>query len=505
MATTKRSNRSDAENWLLASNPLRNLSRRDAENIADVARHGNEVRLQMVYEEIEKSFPILSMVVDRRSSALLERDWRIGTQDARRSRGYDEGLAVAQAEYLEGVFGEAQFNGLHDAIEHLSLAFFRGYSNVAYDMLDDGGVASFKTLDNVYFVREPRTDRLYWNPSASMIYTYNSPEVTLIPANENITVQVRHPVDYPVVHLYLMYSMGKLKYGQLMEKYGIPPVILEAPDTVTEEKMEAFAQRAIQIFEGGSGVVGYGTKVTMPSVTARGQDPFEPYLTWIDEQVVLLATGSTLGSLTGATGLGSGVAEVQEDTFDKIVARDGTRIAGAINKTITKDALDIGFPGKKHLAFFDFNFDSPAPASEVMDMAVKARAAGFTMDEDELSEKSGFALTKDVTPVPEPPRPYMNSEGDEPVADPPEAKQDTTLAKELELAFGAKFLPLADEFSHLAQLGGEAQIEQARRIIDIIDGMPELEDGDPMVAVIESALATYFADDINNLEGTDNE
>lgn len=57
MATTKRSNRSDAENWLLASNPLRNLSRREAENIADVARHGNEVRLQMVYEEIEKSFP----------------------------------------------------------------------------------------------------------------------------------------------------------------------------------------------------------------------------------------------------------------------------------------------------------------------------------------------------------------------------------------------------------------------------------------------------------------
>lgn len=389
MAPIKK-NQSDI--WQMSVNPTRNLSRRESEQIVDSARRGNEVRLQTIYAEIEKSFPVLSMVVDRRSSALLERDWKIGIIDAKRILGFDEELAKKQAEYLEAIYGEAQFNGLYDALGHLALAFFRGYSSVGFEQNKDGTIKAFTLYNNIHFVREPYTKNLYWNPSASEMVDFKSPDVTLIPEDENIVVQVERPVDTPLIHLYLMYAMGKTKYGQFIEKFGIPPIILVAPETVTDEKIGEFTARAQQIFQGGSGVIGAGTTVTAPASNFRGQDPFTPYLNYIDEQVVLLATGSTLGSLTSPTGMGSGVAESQENTFNSIITRDALTVANAINKTLTKKLLNDKFPGSKHLAYFDFNFDKPANATDVLDLAVKAKNAGFIMDSGELSEKTGYTI-----------------------------------------------------------------------------------------------------------------
>ena len=85
-----------------------------------------------------------------------------------------------------------------------------------------------------------------------------------------------------------------------------------------------------------------------------------------------MATGGMLTSLDGATGIGQGASDAHEETWRMIVRRDAGIIATALNRTVTDALLDRAFPGRPHLAAFDFETEpAPAPA-EVFDLAAKA-------------------------------------------------------------------------------------------------------------------------------------
>lgn len=63
---------------------------------------------------------------------------------------------------------------------------------------------------------------------------------------------------------------------------------------------------------GGSGVVSPGTNVK-ELTSARGQDPFSEFCKHQMEMIAILATGGTLNTIGGATGLGSNLADMQND------------------------------------------------------------------------------------------------------------------------------------------------------------------------------------------------
>lgn len=65
----------------------------------------------------------------------------------------------------------------------------------------------------------------------------------------------------------------------------------------------------MQIFEGGSGCLPNGANVNVLD-SARGQDPFSNYVQHQMEMVSILATGGTLMTIGGSTGLGSDLARV---------------------------------------------------------------------------------------------------------------------------------------------------------------------------------------------------
>ena len=74
----------------------------------------------------------------------------------------------------------------------------------------------------------------------------------------------------------------------------------------------------MQIFEGGSGTLPNGAKVNVLD-SARGQDPFSEYVKHQMEMVCILSLGGTLLAMPGATGLGSDLARVQQESFNSIV------------------------------------------------------------------------------------------------------------------------------------------------------------------------------------------
>lgn len=63
--------------WELSMNPLRNLTSNQIEWMLDLARHGNDVRLQTAFYQMERTMPIFSICIQKRTSGVLSRKWKI--------------------------------------------------------------------------------------------------------------------------------------------------------------------------------------------------------------------------------------------------------------------------------------------------------------------------------------------------------------------------------------------------------------------------------------------
>lgn len=163
------------------------------------------------------------------------------------------------------------------------------------------------------------------------------------------------------------------------------------PQDIDPAQVDAFCARAVEMADGGSGALPFGSVVTYAQ-EARGVNPFREFLDHQQQLVVLMATGGMLTSLTGATGIGQGATQAHEETWRAIVRRDAAAIATALNRTVTDALLDRAFPGRPHLAAFDFQTrPEPGPA-ELFDLAAKAVQAGYRVAQDELEERTGFRL-----------------------------------------------------------------------------------------------------------------
>ena len=376
--------------WLEGYNPLRGLTLRRAQMIFDAARRGNDVRLQWIYENIEQADPTLMVCAERRAAALADLDWTIRPKAAGRARGFDETLAREQCALLEHAYGDAEEVNLLPALEHLAKAFFRGHAHARALWSPDGlTLRGFETFNAWNLCRDLETGRWHWNPAASETLDFAALEP--VPPGELVTlVRTRH-IDYPALAIYLRNGLGEREWGRFLERYGIPPVLITMPQDIDPAQVDAFCARAVEMNDGGSGALPFGSVVTYAQ-EARGVNPFREFLDHQQQLVVLMATGGMLTSLTGATGIGQGATQAHEETWRAIVRRDAAAIATALNRTVTDALLDRAFPGRPHLAAFDFQTrPEPGPA-ELFDLAAKAVQAGYRVAQDELEERTGFRL-----------------------------------------------------------------------------------------------------------------
>ena len=380
----------EANAFLESYNPLRGLTIRRAQMIFDAARRGNDVRLQWIYENIEQSDPTLMICAERRASALVDLDWTIRPKAAARARGFDQALADEQAAFLEQAYGQAEERNLFPAIERLASAFFRGHAHVRPLWCADGqGLEGFELLNAWNLCRDLVTGLWHWNPAASETLDFGSLEP--VPEGEIVTLVRSRHIDYPAMPIFLRNALGEKAWGRFLERYGIPPVIITMPPDMDPARVSEYCAAATQVADGGSGALPAGSLVSYAH-EARGTDPFTAFLDHQQRLIVLMATGGMLTSLTGATGIGQGASDAHEETWRTIVRRDAAAVATALNRTVTDTLLDRAFPGRPHLAAFDFETEpAPGPA-EVFDLASKAVQAGYRVTQAELQERTGYAL-----------------------------------------------------------------------------------------------------------------
>ena len=208
----------------------------------------------------------------------------------------------------------------------------------------------------------------------------NLPEVT----DEVCWVKNTNPVDIPGIQIYLRQLVGEEQWARFVEKSGIAQVILTAPDGTSDSQLGPWTERAMKIFEGGSGVLPPGSSVS-ELTAARGQDPFSNYVRHQMEMVCLIALGGSLNTIGGSTGLGSNLADVQDNAFQSLVNQDCKKISNAMSDIVIKRCAEqLGYSRVE--CRFEFVEADEFEAKDYVELAEKLHSIGVKIDSKKLKE-----------------------------------------------------------------------------------------------------------------------
>ena len=249
------------------------------------------------------------------------------------------------------------------------------------------GVLSWRRLENWNVLRA--FNKNWWNPSGDFpcvsIVDRDSwfSNMEEIPSDEVCYTLYQNPIDLPGVMVYLRHIVGENKWAQMIERRGNPQVILTPPDGTPESALGLWNQKAIQIQNGASGVIDAGSKVQQLE-KGREDEPFSDYVRHQEEVICIMATGGTLNTLGGSTGLGSNLAEKQDEQFQSLINQDARKIANTINNVAIKKICDE--LGQEKLCRFQFVEQDETSADEYLELAKKAKDLGATIDLTELKE-----------------------------------------------------------------------------------------------------------------------
>ena len=375
-------------------NPLAQLTQADIDNLFLQARIGNDAQLQYVYSLIEKHIHIYNVCIKNRLSGIQERKWEVVALDTNDSK------SVEQAKVINDIFLDSDTrneDGLTDAINHLAMYAFRGRSCVKSFFKDNK--LYFKSLDNWNILY--KNGDLYFNPQLkgyfSTDYNNDVKYVDLVKVEnpyEVTYITEDLPIDVCGLNIYLRDAVGEYNWARAIEKYGIAQILIKAAEGTPESSFAQLANRAMQIFEGGSGVLPNGTEVTQIT-DARGQDPFTSFIDHQEKLIAILATGGALNTLGGATGLGSNLAETQDTQFDKLVSADAKKISNAITNTVVRKVFNALYPYDEMKIRFSFVDKESITTNEYLDYALKLFQMGVPLDITKLKEITGLQFIKD--------------------------------------------------------------------------------------------------------------
>lgn len=378
-------------------NPLAYLNKPEIERLFQNAKHGDDVLLQAVFSEVENLSPIYQVCIQKRLAGIANRKW-----DVTAIKDDASGATQAQIDYVKDVLLESESrneDGLLDAIQWLVLANFRGRSVVKPFMTTDGKLI-LKKLNNWNVLYDG--SNFYWNPTAEFVPfldtnakdKYLDYDILPLPKSEICWLVSPRPIDYPGLMLYLRQLIGEDQWSRFVEKQGIPQVLLTAPPGTPDTALDVWNMRAMQIYEGGSGTLPPETGVHF-ATEGRGQDPFSEYCRHQMEIISILATGGTLMTIGGSTGLGSDLASVQKESFNSLVNSDAKRIANAFQQVIKK-ILTHKF-GKNVVVKCKFVFveDDEYSVADYLEFAKSAKDLGLKIDAAELKRLTKFSFIAD--------------------------------------------------------------------------------------------------------------
>lgn len=463
-------------------NPLRGLDLPGLIRRIEAGERGFYATLQWTYRSFEGRDPIVRAVKRALIASLGSLKWDIKVPE--KLDDADKQLADKQAKDLRAAYDA--ISNLRAALNFLALADLRGFSHLEKIYAREG--------DDPWLVKELRVvEQWFWAKNGFYgPWLYNS---RAIETNTGETIDlahyVIHSVDDPADPIFA--EMGTKRrvndadWDGFLEDYGVPPMFIVQPPNVPRDR-EAEYQRAAELaVSRARGSLPNGATLTSPTISGSGSGVFAERLKYLDEQIVLAGTSGKLTVLT-ESGSGTLAGGAQKEIFDDIAQAIADQISGVMQTQFDKPLLARLYPGERALAYFEFAAVDKEQTGKVLGDAKTAHEAGYRMDDDELSEKSGYNLTyvgdatagangKELTKTTEPATAAAAASATSPAPDTqPADKAMTEVASNLHLTaqFVAPAKNVIDDLLAQSQKGEVSNEQLLASAEEFLKNIPEL-------------------------------
>jgi len=370
--------------WRDGYNPLRGLGLPRLVSLLEAGERGEYADLQWFYHYMERSDPMIYAVLQRRRAALLAVDW-----DIREVIGGDPVLAGEQAAVLREAYD--RIDNFRDAVSFLFTGFFRGFAHVEKHYGASGLVERLEPVEQWFWVRDGMFGAWEYNEHAVSGRRRGVP----MPDEDFLVFEpVGGALDRMLSILFLRKNLSLKDWDSFLSVYGIPSVFLVGPPHAGEEKEKQYQEIAEALISDGRGYLPHGSDIKF--VSPGGQKaPFLEHVEYVDKQITLTATGGLLTMLSQA-GSGTLAGNAHAETFQQIARSDAVVLSGVLQRGIDVPLLAEFFPGEPVQAFFEFSPGASAESARVVEDAVRLARAGYRMDAEVLSEKTGYAFAPEA-------------------------------------------------------------------------------------------------------------
>lgn len=180
---------------------------------------------------------------------------------------------------------------------------------------------------------------------------------------------------------------GARFYAMFIEKYGLPNVFATAAQNATAEEKKEAAVNLQQLRQGGSGVVPFGTNVSLVSAGSHHTDIHERYLAHWDAEISKILMGQTLTSeLSGDTG-SYAAAETHKEVGGDIAKADRKMVTQAMNE-LAWLYTQVNAP---HIAAPVFGYGTPEDLSARAELDTKLYSIGVDFNESYVEKTYGIS------------------------------------------------------------------------------------------------------------------
>ena len=368
--------------WRDQYNPLRGLSLPKLVSLLESGERGAYADLQWFYHYMERSDAMIHAVIQRRRAALLACDWDIRVSA---DEDTDKSLAAEQASFLREAYDRVE--NFRDAVSFLFSGFFRGYAHLEKHISPSGMVTRLEPVEQWFWVRDGLFGSWEYNQDA------RSGVGRGVPVDfSNFLTFESVPLNRMLAVLYLRKNLSQKDWDSFLEVYGIPSIFLVGPPNTPETKEAEYHAVAQEIMSNGRGYLPHGSDVKF--VNGGGnKPPFLEHIDYIDRQITLAATGGLL-TMLAESGSGTLAGNAHSDTFLQIARGDAALLSGLFQEQFDTPLLREYFPDQRILAYFEFAPPAADEVSRVVKDAVELAKAGMKIDFRELSEKTGYKLTR---------------------------------------------------------------------------------------------------------------
>lgn len=384
--------------WRDYYNPLRQLSMQRLAALFEQAERGQPAELQWLYRMIEKRDAVLRAGKRHRLAALAECDWTIhevSPQDL--PPGISPQEVKQQSDALRAAY--ESIDNLKEAIHWLGLAEFRGFSHLEKIMSrDTEGRPLCTHLEPVpqwYWGREYSDGSWFYNPNGQL--ALNPVDAVEINPDAFIIREVEDSINEIAAVSFLRRSMSQKDWDGFIETYGIPPLFAEMPPNIPPDREAEFQAMAEAVISDARGTLPHGAQIHTVPDGGRGQNPFRDHIQYQDSLVIMAITGGRLTTLSESTGMGSGQAQVHQDTFRELARAEAAEISEIFQRQFDLPLLTAFFPESlekwnRPFAYFELTERKTTDVTEVIAQIQGLATAGYKVPDKSVSELTGYPI-----------------------------------------------------------------------------------------------------------------